>query len=737
MNDGLDASGMRGFGQKVDLCQRIRDVCTNYPEGALLKEMVQNADDAGARTCGALRAGRLLGRSTLLSPALAGFQGPALLTYNDRTFTDRDFESIQHLGGSRKTDADMRSKTGRFGVGFNSSYHLTDLPCFVSRRYLVMLDPHCTHVPDATSAEPGKLIDVLSPGLAQRLADQLAPFRVFGVDMEREVDATIFRLPLRTKSQAACSRISRRAAELGAAEGLLAEFAASLPECCLFLTHIHTMEVSVWREGAAQPTVLRTLTVADARTGAPPDRRRLHSLVGSAMVDLSAVPQVEAAMALRMHSHGPAGLAGGAEPGDASGAEPGDASGAEHGYTVVQKMGGGEALRMSTDPAVASHGLQPVPWGGVSACTRAGDGGATLAVHGRPYVLLPLPSSTGLPVHVNGFFEISSNRRDIWYGDDMIGAGKLRSDWNRALLHDVVAPSYAELLLQSRELQGRPSRYFELWPSSRPAEPWGGLVDTLYGLLLDQPVLYSEGTAGWVSPRKAVFASSDAAGAAAGEGAAVHAALVRGGMPLVRAPAAVVELLWAAARAAGVVLRTADAATVRTWLLQHDGWSSGLSVEEGTGLLRHCLQDVEGGGASAEALRGLRLLPLLSGGWGTFEPPAAEVEASALLGQMVELRDFSSRPELNGRRGLALEYSVASNQCAEITVHIAAPRMTAGALLVGTRSPLTARSKASRCSPQSYGRCPVKWAQLARRLLQSCWSARRSVRCCGTGPAWW
>ena len=32
-----DAEFMQDFGQKVDLCQRIRDVTTNYPEGSLLK----------------------------------------------------------------------------------------------------------------------------------------------------------------------------------------------------------------------------------------------------------------------------------------------------------------------------------------------------------------------------------------------------------------------------------------------------------------------------------------------------------------------------------------------------------------------------------------------------------------------------------------------------------------------------------------------------------------------------
>ena len=47
---------------------------------------------------------------------------------------------------------------------------------------------------------------------------------------------------------------------------------------------------------------------------------------------------------------------------------------------------------------------------------------------------LPLPVRTGLPCHVNAFFELSTNRRDIWYGADLQGAGKLRSDWNAALL---------------------------------------------------------------------------------------------------------------------------------------------------------------------------------------------------------------------------------------------------------------------------------------------------------------
>ena len=148
---------MLNFGQKVDLCARIRNVLSNYPEGALLKEMLQNADDAGASVFEVLLDLRTHGTESLCLPGTAAFQGPALLTFNSAVFTDTDLESIQQIGGSKKTG----SKTGRFGVGFCSCYHATDLPSFLSRHFLAILDPHCKHLPDASHTDPGKLIDFL------------------------------------------------------------------------------------------------------------------------------------------------------------------------------------------------------------------------------------------------------------------------------------------------------------------------------------------------------------------------------------------------------------------------------------------------------------------------------------------------------------------------------------------------------------------------------------------------
>jgi sacsin len=52
---------------------------------------------------------------------------------------------------------------------------------------------------------------------------------------------------------------------------------------------------------------------------------------------------------------------------------------------------------------------------------------ASGALAGRAFCFLPLPAATGLPAHINGYFELSSNRRDVWHGSDMAGAGRLRA----------------------------------------------------------------------------------------------------------------------------------------------------------------------------------------------------------------------------------------------------------------------------------------------------------------------
>lgn len=105
---------LEDFGQKVDLTRRIREVLLNYPEGTtVIKELVQNADDAGATKVCLCLDRRRHGSDSLLSGTLAQWQGPALLAFNDAVFTEEDFLSISRIGGSGKHS--QAWKTGRFG----------------------------------------------------------------------------------------------------------------------------------------------------------------------------------------------------------------------------------------------------------------------------------------------------------------------------------------------------------------------------------------------------------------------------------------------------------------------------------------------------------------------------------------------------------------------------------------------------------------------------------------------
>lgn len=70
---------------------------------------------------------------------MAAFQGPALLAFNDAAFSPGDFAAITRIGQDAKLS--QPAATGRFGVGWNAVYHLTDAPSFVSGSSLVVFDP--------------------------------------------------------------------------------------------------------------------------------------------------------------------------------------------------------------------------------------------------------------------------------------------------------------------------------------------------------------------------------------------------------------------------------------------------------------------------------------------------------------------------------------------------------------------------------------------------------------------
>jgi hypothetical protein len=93
-------------------------------------------------------------------------------------------------------------------------------------------------------------------------------------------------------------------------------------------------------------------------------------------------------------------------------------------------------------------------------------------------------------VMVNAFFELSSNRRDIWQaGQDMQGDGRTRAVWNIALLRDLISPSYVRLLLRLRHSLGFSDQYQQLWPSATLAAPWHHVHESTLALCKHERLL--------------------------------------------------------------------------------------------------------------------------------------------------------------------------------------------------------------------------------------------------------
>jgi hypothetical protein len=85
--------------------------------------LIQNADDAGATEVNFLYDDKTYGTQSLITPKLDKFQGPALYCFNNAVFEKQDWDGIQNLMRSNKKEDPL--KVGRFGIGFNSVYHIT------------------------------------------------------------------------------------------------------------------------------------------------------------------------------------------------------------------------------------------------------------------------------------------------------------------------------------------------------------------------------------------------------------------------------------------------------------------------------------------------------------------------------------------------------------------------------------------------------------------------------------
>ena len=405
------------FGQQEKLTDRLKGILKSYPcDSGILKELVQNADDAKATEIHFVYDTRTLPHTRVFQDNAEEIQGPALCVYNDQHFKEEDLKGIQNLGiGSKSDDPE---KTGQYGVGFNAVYHLTDCPSFLSNGdTLCLLDPHCRYAPDATLQSPGEMFRPVDAEFKEDFEDAISGY--LGQYFELK-GSTMFRLPLRNLLRSQYSLLSQTDANTKILD-LLKSFRSEAKKSLLFLNHVKKISISKIDENGKLEKEYEVTSTMDEK-----DERERHN-ISSLMKKCKDVPTSDVPWQ------------GVTFPMIVS-----DSNKITEKWLIHQCFGVKHKNADDDIPDGRSYGL--LPRGGVAALMLSS---AKIQYQTRhvAYCFLPLPVYTSLPVHVNGHFALDPARRALWRDTDLT---KPLPKWNNLMKSHVLAPGYASLILEAR-----------------------------------------------------------------------------------------------------------------------------------------------------------------------------------------------------------------------------------------------------------------------------------------------
>ncbi|KAL0410666.1 UNVERIFIED_CONTAM: Sacsin [Sesamum latifolium] len=310
-----------------------------------------------------------------------------------------------------------------------------------------MFDPHACNLPGISPTHPGLRIKFAGRKILEQFPDQFSPFLHFGCDLQRPFPGTLFRFALRSANAASRSQIKKEVYAPSDVLSLFSSFSEVVSATLLFLRNVKTISIFV-KEGPNSEMQLlncvRKDSVNEPEVERSPFQHIFSSMYGNQLDGLSKdqfLQKLSKSIDRNVPWRSQKLLV---SEQNSAGCRSclwltSECLGSFHGknklttsdkkfYKFVpwacvatpinsveigKKMGGSEENLDESFPNTADV-LQKL-----QASTRG-----TLDFDGRAFCFLPLPISTGLPVHINAYFELSSNRRDIWFGDDMAGTGR-------------------------------------------------------------------------------------------------------------------------------------------------------------------------------------------------------------------------------------------------------------------------------------------------------------------------
>ena len=453
----ISEDAFEDVGQSEPLTVRLKNILKDYKDGlTIIKELIQNADDAGATEMNICYDTRYHTdkRESLFFPGMAECHGPALVVNNNAMFTEEDFQNITKLAGATKVGKAL--KIGKFGVGFCSVYHITDIPSFVSNNLLYIFDPTLTYLKDEIKnpARPGKKVCFTSPFISR--SKQLAPYaNLFGFDPRSRYEGTTFRFPFRT----GVSELSDKMYGAEDVRQLREQIQSSCSKLVLFLQNIETITFSQVHRGKEEPHETMKIT------------KGKQTLVGNRCV-----------------------------------------------YQVTCSVNGSDTTEFWLFETCTQTVLEKYSTASVACSLSPTDEQLyeVKPIEGEMFCFLPLSVKTGLPVHVSSNFAVSNNRRGIWTSDDSDFTKSDEIEWNKSLMEGVICSAYCELLEGLKELQTEIKLsdydFFSMWPVKgelKIQNPWDLSVKAIYQSVAERELFFSTSTDRWLALDESKFLHPD------------------------------------------------------------------------------------------------------------------------------------------------------------------------------------------------------------------------------------
>ena len=354
--------------QREKFTVRIKNNIREYGGGSTcLKELLANADDAKASHFTVCLDKSQYPTDQLLNNSMRDLQGPALWVCNNAKFSTKDWHNYT-LSVGESAKANDSTKIGKFGLGALTAYSLTDVIQIISGDSLLILDPHGTHLHDQLPSVFGNMVNRTDEHFVDVAADQLDPFLSFTEQCPsvptfsagKHYPGSLFRLALRTPAAARHNEISNESLSPDKIAQTLQDFVQAAPDLLLFTRHVNSISVFVKDSKDSKCTLMHECTASMSS---------ITSTVSSC--------QVQKATITCQYGSGP------------------------HRHSIWHK---------------ASHTVNSQS-GDVAVLIR--EGGIDLPkVLGKVYSTVALPlAPTSLPVHINGDFRLSSDRRTLWAGE--------------------------------------------------------------------------------------------------------------------------------------------------------------------------------------------------------------------------------------------------------------------------------------------------------------------------------